>query len=100
MGLRMEGCEQRLKRRNVGIVALLVLMFASPLSAAELPISIVILTSPVAPFTDATIQVQTTPGASCSITVLYKSGPSRAKGLYPQTADGKGRISWRWRMGS
>lgn len=78
----------------------LLLATVSPIWAADLLLSVVSLSSPVAPFTDATIQVQTTPGASCSITVLYKSGPSKAKGLYPQTADGKGLITWRWRVGS
>jgi hypothetical protein len=82
------------------VVLLLLLATGSPLWAADVPISVVSLTSPVAPFTDATLQIQTTPGASCSVTVLYKSGPSRAKGLYPQTADGKGQITWRWRVGS
>jgi len=43
-------------------------------------LSLVQLSSPVAPFTDATISVKTAPAASCAITVLYKSGPSRAKG--------------------
>jgi len=49
---------------------------------------------------DATIQIQTSPGARCSITVTYKSGPSKAKGLSPQPADGRGRVAWRWRVGS
>lgn len=90
--------EVRPHRIIAGIVFLFGLI--SPLWAADVPISVVSLTSPVAPFTDATMQVLTTPGAGCSITVRYKSGPSRAKGLYPQTADSKGRITWRWRVGS
>jgi micrococcal nuclease len=61
---------------------------------------VVSLSSPVVPFDDATIRIQTSPGAECAITVLYKSGPSKAKGLFPQTADGRGRITWRWRVGS
>ncbi len=79
---------------------LLLLAVAKPIWAAELPLSLLSLSSPVAPFTDATIQVQTVPGASCVITVLYKSGPSRAKGLYPQKVDSKGLVTWRWRVGS
>lgn len=88
--------------RRYGVIAgvILVLAQATLLGAADLPISVISLSSPVAPFTDATMQIQTTPGAGCSITVLYKSGPSKAKGLYSQTADGKGRITWRWRVGS
>jgi micrococcal nuclease len=87
-------------RRARFVGALLLLLSAASPAWAELPISVVSLTSPVAPFTDATIQVQTSPGASCSITVLYKSGPSRAKGLAPQTADSRGRVTWIWRVGS
>ena len=81
--------------------ALLVLLPAVSLVwAADLPIAVVSLSSPVVPFTDATIQIQTTHGSACSVTVLYKSGPSRAKGLFPQTADSRGRVTWRWRVGS
>ncbi len=82
------------------LALLLLLATAGLLWAAELPVALVSLSSPVARFTDATIQIQTSPGAKCSITVQYKSGPSKAKGLYPQTADGRGRIAWRWRVGS
>ena len=71
-----------------------------PVWAAELPISVVSISSPVAPFSDATIEIQTSPQANWSITVIYKSGPSRARGLYPQTADRKGRVMWVWRVGS
>jgi micrococcal nuclease len=58
------------------------------------------VTSPAAPFTDATLTISTSPGANCSIMVRYKSGPSRAKGLIPKVADGSGRVSWTWRVGS
>ncbi len=53
---------------------------------------------PVTP--GAALEIQTTPGASCAIVVRYKSGPSKAKGLVPKLADGKGRIAWTWRVGS
>ena len=58
------------------------------------------MSSPVAPFSDAQAQVQTSPGAVCDIVVTYKTGPSRAKGLHPATADGRGRVAWQWRVGS
>lgn len=89
-----------LRRPRLLLGALLLLATAGSIWAADLPISVLSLSTPVAPFSDAAIKIQTSPGASCGITVLYKSGPSRAKGLYPQTADGKGRITWRWRVGS
>jgi len=70
-----------------------------PARAADLLITLISLTSPAAPFTDATLTISTTPGASCSIVVRYKSGPSRAKGLIPKVASGSGRVSWTWRVG-
>ena len=81
-------------------VGLLLLTLLARAWAADLAISIISLSSPVAPFSDATLQIRSSPGARCTITVLYKSGPSRARGLYPQTADGTGRVTWRWRVGS
>ena len=85
---------------GVVLALLLLLAIASPLGAGELPISLVSLSSPVVASRDASIQIQTSAGAKCSITVIYKSGPSKAKGLSPQTADGRGRVGWRWRVGS
>jgi micrococcal nuclease len=46
------------------------------------------------------IQVRTSPAANCQITVIYKSGPSRAKGLVPKQANAKGDVAWQWRVGS
>jgi hypothetical protein len=61
---------------------------------------LVSVTSPVARGHDATITVETAPAARCLITVTYKSGPSKARGLTPKNADGKGRVSWTWRVGT
>jgi hypothetical protein len=36
---------------------------------------------------------------TCSIVVEYKSGPSRAKGLYPKRAV-HGRVFWTWLVGT
>ena len=85
---------------DVTVITLLLALTASAIWAADLRVSVVSLSSPAAPSSDATLEIQTTPGASCSITVLYKSGPSRAKGLGPKMADGKGRVVWQWRVGS
>ena len=71
-----------------------------PARAADLLITLISVTSPAAPFTDATLTISTTPGANCSIVVRYKSGPSRAKGLIPKVASSSGRLSWTWRVGS
>ncbi len=71
-----------------------------PARAADLLITLISVTSPAAPFTDATLTISTTPRANCSIVVRYKSGPSRAKGLIPKVVGGSGRVSWTWRVGS
>jgi len=90
----------RTARRTIGGCALLVLLLASLAVAGDLPVTLVRVTSPAAPFTDATLEAKARPGADCTITVLYKSGPSRARGLAPRQADGAGRVSWTWRVGS
>jgi len=48
----------------------------------------------------ATVSIRTTPGVTCDITVEYKSGPSRAQGLYPKQADSNGEVSWSWIVGT
>jgi micrococcal nuclease len=48
----------------------------------------------------ATVAARTTPGAQCSIVVRYKSGPSKAQGLGPKTADAKGDVAWSWMVGT
>jgi hypothetical protein len=47
----------------------------------------------------ATLVASVSPARRCSITVHYKSGPSRAKGLYPKSPAG-GRVSWTWKIGT
>lgn len=68
--------------------------------AQPLDVKLISLTSPVSPWGRATIVVQTATAAECRITVWYKSGPSRAKGLSPGVADNHGRVSWTWVVGS
>jgi hypothetical protein len=55
--------------------------------------------SPVSRNQNATLTAQTSPNASCSITVYTKSGTSGAQGLGPKTADTTGMVSWTWRIG-
>ncbi len=49
---------------------------------------------------NATIGIKHAAGAACTITVFYKSDPSRARGLGPKTADTQGKVSWTWRVGT
>ena len=84
----------------LGLTLCLVGFQPGPARAADLLITLISVTSPAAPFSDATLTINTTPGANCSIIVHYKSGPSRAKGLIPKVTSSSGRVSWTWRVGS
>jgi len=48
----------------------------------------------------ATLRALTLPGAACSITVYYGSGPSTAAGLGNKLADTTGSVSWSWKVGT
>jgi micrococcal nuclease len=49
---------------------------------------------------NATLQVKTAANTSCSISVVYKSGPSTAAGLGPATSDAAGNVAWTWKVGA
>jgi competence protein ComEC len=72
----------------------------APAQAGPLTLEIVSVTSPIAPGAIATLQAKTAPGADCTITVYYKSGPSSAAGLDPKQSDGGGNVSWSWKVGT
>src|SRR5207247_3403049 len=74
--------------------------FSIAVSPAGLSIEITSLTSPVSPGSSARLEIQTAAGAVCNILVVYKSGPSQARGLEPKVADTRGQISWVWRVGT
>jgi hypothetical protein len=78
------------------------LLPTSETSIASEGLDLVILgvTSPVAPGGKATLEARTAPGAHCTITVYYKSGPSRAGGLTPKDADADGNVGWTWSVGN
>jgi len=84
----------------LGLIFCLVGLQLGPARAADLLITLISVTSPATPFSDATLTISTSPGANCTIAVHYKSGPSRAKGLIPKVASSSGRVSWTWRVGS
>ena len=67
---------------------------------SSLAINVVSLTSPISRGATATLAIKTTPGAQCTITVNYKSGPSSASGLGPKTAGLDGTVTWSWKVGS
>ena len=66
----------------------------------EAGIQVTTLSSPVAQGANASISIKTAPGATCHITVYYKSGPSEAAGLEPKTSDQNGNCSWTWKVGT
>lgn len=63
-------------------------------------LSIVSVSSPIPRGATATLAAKTSPGAYCTITVYFKSGPSKAAGLVPKTADSTGNVSWSWKIGT
>jgi beta-lactamase superfamily II metal-dependent hydrolase len=61
-------------------------------------LQVISVTSPVARGASATLIAKTVPGAQCTITVNYASGPSTASGLTPKIADSSGNVSWTWNI--
>jgi hypothetical protein len=66
--------------------------------AAEAKVSLVRISSPVSAGSYATLTVKVSKPATCSIRVLYKSGPSSAQGLYPKKTNAQRRVSWTWKV--
>lgn len=62
-------------------------------------VKVVSLTAPAYPGGHATLVASVSPSATCSITVLYKSGSSHAHGLGSKRTSG-GRVSWTWMVGT
>ena len=81
-----------------GIAALLAstAAFAAPKTTATA--RLVSVTSPARRNAYATLVARVVPARRCTITVLYKSGPSQAMGLNPKRPR-NGRVSWTWKVG-
>jgi hypothetical protein len=63
--------------------------------------TLLLLTSPVQAGANATVQIQTSAGATCFLSYTTPAGTdSTAKGLGVTTADGNGVCSWTWEIGS
>jgi hypothetical protein len=82
--------------RRLVLTLALVAALAIPATASA-RVRLVSVTSPIRHGSYATLTVSVTPTATCSIAVIYKSGPSHAAGLYPKRG---GRISWSWKVGT
>lgn len=75
---------------------------AAPLSIQAAPHTVKVTKAPgsVSRGRTASVTVRAWSQASCSITVRYKSGPSRAQGLYTKKAGTSGLVSWSWKVGT
>jgi hypothetical protein len=80
------------------VVLALVGVLALP-SAASARVRLVRVSSPVPAGAYATLTASVAPARSCSITVHYKSGPSRAQGLTSRRPV-RGVVSWTWKVGT
>ncbi len=85
---------------NQGDVDVLSFTVQAPIPLDEVDLEIVSVTTPVPAGSNATLVVRTEAGAYCTITVIYKSGPSEAAGLSDKSADGSGKVSWSWKVGA
>ena len=91
----------------VALVAATALVVAAPASTAvdaaargAASVRIMSVTSPVSRGGHATLTARVSPArVLCSITVMYKSGPSQARGVAPKRAV-NGRVSWTWMVGT
>jgi hypothetical protein len=82
--------------RRLALTLTVVLALLVP-TAASARVRVVAVTSPINHGAYATLTVAVSPAATCTITVHYKSGPSRAQGLDPKHGN---RISWTWKVGT
>jgi hypothetical protein len=72
----------------------------TPAPGTAFSVRITSLTTPISRGAIASLQASTRAGADCTITVQYKSGPSKAAGLGPQTAGPSGALLWSWKIGT
>ena len=84
----------------IAIVALASVPTVTPQVQEDIKIDVISLTSPIFAGSIANLTIQTLPGATCSITVYYKSGASQAAGLGSQIANASGNVSWSWKVGA
>jgi hypothetical protein len=84
---------------SAGIVAVVVATVALLVPATAQASVKLVRVSTSDPGDYATLTASVTPGRMCSIVVHYKSGPSRARGLYPKRSVA-GRVSWTWKVGT
>lgn len=67
---------------------------------AKASAAIEMLTSPVAPGMNASVNVKTNANAECTISVVYDKTASKDSGLSSKTADEFGIVDWTWTVES
>jgi allantoicase len=82
--------------RRLILTVVVGLALALPATASA-RVRLLSVTSPISAGSYATLAVSVSSAGTCSITVYYKSGTSRAAGLYPKRGS---RISWTWKVGT
>jgi hypothetical protein len=84
--------------KGLFVVVVAALALALPFSASA-SVRLVSVTSPARAGSYATLVARVSTRATCSISVIYKSGPSVAQGLYPKPVVA-GRVRWTWKVGT
>jgi hypothetical protein len=67
-----------------------------PAPDAKMSASVQMITSPVAPGSNASITVKSNAGSNCTIKVIYDKIESKDSGLAAKVADEFGMVSWSW----
>jgi micrococcal nuclease len=84
-------------RYALASLAVTLLVGLVAVAAAGATVKRVSLTTPVRAGGSAALTVTVTPRTRCSITVVYDTVVSNAKGLVPKTG---ARITWSWKVGT
>jgi hypothetical protein len=72
----------------------------APAPNAPVGVSVDSLLSPVSAGSNTSLQVKTTPTASCAVSVVYNGVASTDSGLAPKVADAYGIAGWTWTVGA
>ncbi len=87
--------------RPLGLLLLVILLALPAIAQPSFPpVSFTSVRSPVPRGGEGMVTIKTSPTTSCSISVIYASGPSRASGLVRKNADAQGRVTWTWKVGT
>lgn len=72
----------------------------NPAPVEEDKLAVISLTETVSAGETASVAIRGKPHTQYSITVTYKSGPSKAAGLETKTTGADGRVTWSWKVGT